>query len=107
MIDLKAIGKRIKLYRKKAQQSQSDLAEKLGVSVSYISQIERGIATVSLKRLDEISECIGTSLQSLVSDVNINYRNYLMPEIFEGITSLFPPDKKRLIAMIEAYIKQV
>ena len=43
-IDYKIIGKRIKERRKICQITQETLAEKLGVSVGYISQIERGIA---------------------------------------------------------------
>ena len=41
-IDYKIIGKRIKERRKICQITQETLAEKLGVSVGYISQIERG-----------------------------------------------------------------
>ena len=51
MISYKAIGRRIKYYRKLAKMRQADLAEKLDVSISYISQLECGIAEVSLKRM--------------------------------------------------------
>lgn len=40
----KNIGKKIKLARAKAEYTQEELAEKLGLSPRYISQLERGIA---------------------------------------------------------------
>ena len=104
MVDFKSIGKRVKYYREKSQKTQYNLAEELGVSISYISQVERGIAKPSLIRLDEISELVGTSLQSLVSDVNINDHNFLKSDIIEKINLLEPLDKYRIIAMIEAYV---
>ena len=104
MVDLKAIGKRIKHYRECERLTQSALAERLEVSASYISQVERGIAVVSLKRLDEISEYVGTTLQALVADVDVNRKDYLVSEIAEKIDPLPPRDRKRLLAMIDAYI---
>ena len=38
------IGKRVKEAREKSGMTQADLAEKVGVSVTYISSIERGIS---------------------------------------------------------------
>ncbi|MBQ9314010.1 MAG: helix-turn-helix transcriptional regulator, partial [Clostridia bacterium] len=42
MINYVAIGRRVKKFRLQANITQSTLAEKLGVSISYISQIECG-----------------------------------------------------------------
>ena len=53
MIDYKAIGRRIAFYRKKAVMTQSVLSEKLGVTESYISQIEHCSTKVSLSRLEQ------------------------------------------------------
>lgn len=44
MINYVAIGRRVKKYRNQANMTQSELAEKLNISVSYVSQIERGNA---------------------------------------------------------------
>ena len=78
MINYKTIGRRIACYRKKLSMTQATLSEKLDVSESYMSQIERGSAKVSLPRLDEISEILEVDLALLlcdeitVSDVPIN-----------------------------------
>ena len=38
------VGKRVKEVRKKSELTQEDLSEKVGVSATYISSIERGLA---------------------------------------------------------------
>lgn len=58
MLDYKAIGRRISIYRKKKGLTQAVFSEKLDISESYISQIERGATKVSLTRLDKIAEVL-------------------------------------------------
>ena len=53
------IGEKIKLYRKNAKLKQSKLALILGISVSTISGIERGIISPSKKLLDKIADIFG------------------------------------------------
>lgn len=104
MISYKAIGRRIKYYRKLAKMRQADLAEKLDVSISYISQLECGIA-VSLKRLDEIAVIISCKLQYLVADADDTEQDYLVSEINERICSLTKHEKLLLINLVEAVEK--
>ena len=68
MIDYRSLGRRIAFYRKKAPMTQSQLSEQLGVSESYVSQIECGIAKVSLPRLAQIADVFGIDIALLVSD---------------------------------------
>ncbi len=105
MISYKAIGRRIKYYRKLAKMRQADLAEKLDVSISYISQLECGIAEVSLKRLDEIAVIISCKLQYLVADADDTEQDYLVSEINERICSLTKHEKLLLINLVEAVEK--
>lgn len=77
MVDYVAIGRRVKKYRIQANLTQADVAEKLGISVSYVSQIECGRTDVSLKRLDEIANIIHTRIELLIIDpkTNLNINN--------------------------------
>lgn len=68
MIDYKRIGRRIAYYRKNAAVTQSALSERLGVTESYVSQIERGSAKVSLSRLGQIAEVLQIDTALLISD---------------------------------------
>lgn len=47
-IDYKEIGGRIQLRRKKMGISQKELAESIGITASYLSNIERGVSAASL-----------------------------------------------------------
>ena len=99
MINYKAIGRRIACYRKKLSMTQATLSEILDVSESYISQVERGSAKVSLPRLAEISEILHVDLALLVSDeVNVSDVPVNI-EIFETIKD-WPAHKIDLLASL-------
>ena len=103
VVDRVAIGKQIKYYREKRHFTQAVLAEKLDVSESYISQIERGVAKISLKRLDEIAGFTGTTLRALVTYGEPDEKRYIS-EISKKIVSLPSKDMRRLLSIIDAYI---
>lgn len=52
------LAKNLKFFRKKANLSQIDLCIQINVTEEYISKIERGIRTPSLKRLFKIAEAL-------------------------------------------------
>ena len=97
MIDYKFIGRRIAFYRKRACVTQSVLSEKLGVTESYISQIERGSAKVSLGRLSQIADVLGVDIAQLVSDRAVAEVPCVSPEITQ-ILSKWSPDQIALLA---------
>ena len=59
-------GKRVKLARKKAGYTQSQLAELIDVSVNHISAIERGIYETRVDTLKGIADALGTTTDYLV-----------------------------------------
>lgn len=71
-INYKDIGKRIKEGRKKVGITQEKLAEKIDVSPSYISEIERGSSICSLQVLVDIASVLNLNLDSLVNGINEN-----------------------------------
>ncbi len=85
MLDYKAIGRRIAFYRKKIDMTQSVLSEKLDITESYISQVERGTAKISLSRLDETADILGVDIAYLVSDRVADNGPFVNSEIFEII----------------------
>jgi transcriptional regulator with XRE-family HTH domain len=97
MIDYKVIGNRIKKYRKSAKLTQENLAEKLDVTNKYISQIECGVAEISLKRIFEVAEILKIKPESLISDINPDESGYLFSEIYDRIKNL--PNKKKELAV--------
>lgn len=64
MTDLaKQLGKRIKQIRKAARLTQERLAEKAGLSVEYISRIERGVGRPSFKTLATLAKVFNVSVK--------------------------------------------
>ena len=99
LVDYVAIGRRVKFYRKIANLTQAEVAEKLGISVSYISQIECGHTDVSLKRLDEIANTINTNIELLLSVNSVN--EYLDDNDIKELTKGWNEDQiKALLEII-------
>ena len=59
-------GKRVKLARKKAGYTQSQLAELIDVSVNHISAIERGVYETRVDTLKGMADVLGTTTDYLV-----------------------------------------
>lgn len=100
MIDYVAIGRKIKMYRKRCYKTQSDLAEELNVSSKYISAIERSVAKVSLIRLDEIAYLLNIQIVDLLSDSDMNKSSYGDAELTELTKNWTPKQKSILIDVI-------
>lgn len=67
-IDYWSIGDRIRERRKFLKLSQENLANEIGVSSSFISDIENGRRKMSLETMVKISIALDTSLDYLVID---------------------------------------
>ena len=76
-IDYKLIGERIKQARKSKGMTQEVLAEKLSVSIGYVSQVERGITKISLDLLGAISSILECDVASLVSKTAVESNEYM------------------------------
>lgn len=99
MIDYVAIGRKIKMYRNQVNFTQSYLAEKLNVSAKYISSIERGIAKVSLTRLDEIANILDIRIVDLLKDCDNTKNTYGESELIE-LTKNWEPHKKDILIIV-------
>lgn len=73
MIDVQAIGQRIKNYRENANLTQDSLAQKLNVSRQSVSKWEKGGSLPDIDRLVTMSELFDISLDKLIlgKDKNI------------------------------------
>ena len=53
-LDYNIIGQRLKKARQNKHLTQENLAEKLDLSVAFLSRIERGSSHINLKRLNQV-----------------------------------------------------
>ncbi len=92
MIDLgKQLGERIKKIRKTTKLTQERLAELTGLSVEYISRLERGVAQPSLKTAAVIADSL-----------NVNIK-----DLFDFKTPILLKDKKQEAMQNKEYIEAV
>ena len=100
-IDYKLIGERIKQARKARGLTQETLAEKLNVSIGYVSQVERGITKISLDLLGAISSILGCDVAALISESAIKSGEYLESEIISEIKKLDNNKRKYILEIIK------
>ncbi len=60
------MGKRIKKRRRELRLTQENLSEILGISVKHLSEVERGIAGLSIENLITLSTVFDVSIDFLI-----------------------------------------
>ena len=65
----KAVGARIRAYRKARGMSQSALAEKIGVRFQQVQKYENGVNRVAASRLWQIADAFHVDIIALFQDV--------------------------------------
>ena len=64
---LKKFGKNVKIERIKKDLTQEQLAEIMGVSQNFVSNIESGKQNMSLAKVLDLSKYIGTDIEKLLN----------------------------------------
>ena len=67
-VDYEALGMRVWQQRKMRKMTQGELAEKVGVSTSFIGHIERGEKKASLETLVALCNAMGLAPSTLLQD---------------------------------------
>lgn len=104
-LDYSIIGSRIRKARQNKQITQEQLAEKLDVSVAFISRIERGSSHINLKRLSEFCTILNVSEGYILSGVSDKNEKYLYNE-FNDILKKCSPEKQKLIYKLSQVIAE-
>ncbi len=65
-IDKAAVGKRMRKERRKIRMTQEEMAEAIGVTSKYLSKMENGVQSPSLKLAMKFCDLTGTSLDYLL-----------------------------------------
>ena len=92
------VGSRIRLLRKGAQMSQTDLAEHLGVSFQQVLKYEKGLTRVGAGRLTKIAAALRVPVSELLGDAGAGQSNRRgVDEARSPLKLLTPPDALRLL----------
>ena len=104
-LDYEIIGQRLKRARKNLRMTQAELAEKLNISIAYVSRIERGSSKISLTRLAEFCSILEVSEGEILNGVSNASANYLSDE-FNDIFNKCSPKKQQLIYKLSKLIAE-
>ena len=95
-LDYKIIGERLRNARVDSNLTQEKLAEKLDVSVAFVSRIECGTTHINLTRLSEICSILNIDEGIILNGVSTDSKNYLNDEFSELLRNC-PKETQRLI----------
>lgn len=104
-LDYNIIGERLKKARTEKGLTQEKLAEKLDVSIAFLSRIERGSSHISLKRLSQVCDILGVTEGMILNGSSSSSETYLSSE-FDALLKDSTPDKQKLIYKIAKVINE-
>lgn len=100
-IDYGKLGIKIKEIRQSKGLTQENLAEMVSCNTSHISNIENDHTKVSLNVLLAIANCLGTSIDLLLSDQYENPSLALDNEITKALKGCDVQKKEKILKIIE------
>lgn len=95
-IDYNIVGKRLKKARLEKNLTQANLAEKLDISVSYISKLECGVSHINFKRLEQVCDLLDVSEIYILSGSIDTSEDYLDKD-FKNLLEKSSPEQQKLI----------
>lgn len=103
--DYNVIGRRIKNARIEQGLTQEELADKIDVSIAFMSRVERGNSKINLKRLTQIAEILSVSPGYLLTGSNTASKDYLRDD-FRQVLDKCSPQQQRLIYAISELVSR-
>ena len=99
------MGDRIKETRKKRGLTQEQLAERLGVSVEFVGQIERGLKMPSMQVFVKLVEVLNVSADYLLRDSISTGQLFGDNALGSKIEQLSRKERIALEAIIDTYLQ--
>lgn len=100
MVDAR-LGQRIQMYREKAGKSQEELAEHVGVSITSISNIERGANYPSFENFIKILNFINASPNMVMFDMVEQAQITRASELWDKMKYLDSEKRNKIFKIIE------
>lgn len=101
------LGKRIRETRRNKKVTQERLAELAGISVVYVSELERGLKSPSIDVFSQIASALDVSADYLLRDVLPTGREYVFDDLTKKLEGLTPKQRKTVIDIIDAYLNNL
>ena len=104
-MDKRTMGDRIKEIRKKQGLTQDQLAEKVDITLEYISQIERGLKMPSMQVFIKLVDALNASADYLLRDFVSTRNLYGDKQLAAKMERLSPKQRVALEALIDTYLE--
>jgi len=104
-MDKVAIGSRLREARNIVKITQEQLAEKVGIGTTYISDIERGAKFPSLNLFIKIVDALGVSSDFILRGEIEAGKNCVYDDITKKLDGLTPKQRLAVAELIDTYIK--
>ena len=98
------IGQRIRSCRKAIGQTQNEIAEKMNLSVNYISDLENGKKNMSILTMASLCKCFGKSSDYFLYGTETSEHPIDLEQVIEFVPSLSNEQLKRLQTYINSLI---
>ena len=99
-------GALVKSLRQKMGLTQNQVAESLGVTPGYISNVENNRTAMSLRILTYYARLIGCSLDALVGELDSEYSETALDrKLYQTILQLDIDTKEKLLKTLEIWTK--
>lgn len=99
MINYKAIGRRIRDYRKDNNITQEKFAEMLSISIEHLSRVETGVMRPSLNLIQNICQTINCDEEELMFGTKKS--SDIDTAIAEKLKGLTPSQKTAVLSIID------
>ena len=101
------LGKKIRQLRFKAGLTQEQLAEKVDIGTTYLSDIERGAKFPSFSLFIKIVNALGVSSDYILRGELEAGKNFVYDDITKKLDGLTPKQRLAVAELIDAYIKNL
>lgn len=103
-IDYALLGKNIKYYRNQKKMTQEQLAKQVNLSLGFISQVERGVTSMSLDTLVDVCNSLDCSAGDILEHVQIRPEPNQSKDFLALLEQLPKRDQTLFYHMLKAYV---
>lgn len=101
------LGTRIAQRRVELRLSQKELANQAGISVTYLSELERNKRFPSARICVDIANTLHVPMDYLLQDISRGGRIYRLSEYSQKIRRLNPSDQNLILTVMAAMISRL
>ena len=104
MNNLELFGKRIRELRKTKSLTQEQLAERIGLDVKQISNLETGSCFTTMATIEKLAECFNCEIYQLFNYSHLKTKDEIIPIILKKLTNASEKELQIIAKIIDNII---